>query len=129
MAIEDKTADVIAAAAAGAALGAAPMLGDYVVIVLCAVAGAFVSVSRRDDVAAQPVRSLIAMLRGVLISGVFAWLASAWLAARIDLPVVYLIGPVAFGIAFIGDDWFTVKSLALDWLGNRAGSNRRHRED
>jgi len=106
--------------AAAAVLASAPVLGDYVVIVMFAIFGAFVSVSRRVDIVNAPIHGAITMTRAVLISATFSWLAAIWLAARIDLPAVYILAPVAFGIAFVGDDWFRIKDIALDWLAARA---------
>lgn len=113
---EIETAQNIAAAAV---LASAPVLGDYVVIVLFALFGAFVNVSRRNDIMDAPMAGLITMARAVLISATFSWLATMWLATRIDIPAVYILAPVAFAIAFIGDDWFRIKDVALDWLASR----------
>lgn len=120
----DRTAEFAATAAAGAVVASAPMLGDYAVIILFAVFGAFVNVSRQRVPGDAPVLAIVAMARGVLISATFSWLASMWLSGHVSMPLAWLLAPVAFLLAFVGDDWFRLKDLALEWIAARAGRDR-----
>lgn len=122
----DRTAELAASLAAGAVVAASPVIGDYVVIVLAAIGGAFVNVSRSRTNGDSHLENLYAMARGVMISAAFAWLASLWLATHADLPFSYILAPTAFLIAFIGDDWFRAKDIALDWLASRTRRDRPH---
>lgn len=115
----DRTAELAASVAAGAVVAASPVIGDYVVIVLAAIGGAFVNVSKSRTDDESPLKALITMLRGVVISATFAWLASHWMASRIDLPFTLILAPTAFLIAFVGDDWFRLRELALEWVARR----------
>ena len=124
----DPRTDPASLAAAGGVIAgvvgatADPTIGDYAVILFCAVAGAFVSVSKRES---SPIMTdVVCMMRGVFIAGVFGWLASHYVAAQIDMPSKLVLGPVSFLIAFVGDDWFRVRSIVIDWLAARA--NRGH---
>lgn len=120
----DPRADPAAIVASGSMIAGAvgaiadPTVGDYAVVLFCALAGAFVSVSKRESMAMRS--DVIAMLRGIAIAAVFGWMATHYVATHITMPVRIVLGPVSFLIAFIGDDWFRVRSILIDWLTARA---------
>ena len=120
----DPRADPAAIVASGSMIAGAvgaiadPTVGDYAVVLFCALAGAFVSVSKRESMAMRS--DVIAMLRGIAIAAVFGWMATHYVAMHTTLPVRIVLGPVSFLIAFIGDDWFRVRSILIDWLTARA---------
>lgn len=120
----DRTAEVAASIAAGTVVVTAPVLGDYAVIVLFAIFGAFVNVSRQLVPGDSPKLAIFAMARGVLISATFTWLASLWFSGRMSMPLALLLAPVAFAIAFIGDDWFRLKDLAIERIAALARRDR-----
>jgi len=122
--VPDPRADPAAIVASGSMIAGAvgaiadPTIGDYAVVLFCALAGAFVSVSKRESMAMRS--DVIAMLRGIAIAAVFGWVATHYVAMHTTLPVRIVLGPVSFLIAFIGDDWFRVRSILIDWLTARA---------
>jgi hypothetical protein len=107
-----RTDSTTTVASAGIA-ATSPLLGDYGVILLAAVLGAAVALSRMQVASRRD--ALLFLFRAVAISSMLAGVASAWLSAQIGADAGGLLAPVAFVMAVIGDGWFRVR----DWLIDR----------
>jgi hypothetical protein len=102
------------AIAAGIIGASSTVAGQYALIVLAALFGAFVALSRESKLGTINGASFI--FRAVSISTFTAMLASTYLATKVDVPINTLLLPVAFLIAFVGDGWFKIR----DWLVQKA---------
>lgn len=101
-------------AVAGATLAAssAAIFGQYSLIAVAAVLGAFVSVSRAG--LASWWGSISLFLRSVFIAVLFTTFVSKLVAEWTGYEVADLIWIVAGLIALIGDDWFRLKDAAIN---------------
>lgn len=111
--------DPAAVTTALALTAASPLLGDFSVIAVAAVAGAFVSASRLRD--SSKVKTALVIVRSVLITTFSAGIVAKFLDSgiwgiRLEHSVEALAF-VAFWMAVIGDGWFKVKDkLLARWL-------------
>ena len=109
--------------ASGALLATAPALGDYGVIVVFALFGAWVNASRREDLEHSTIQTLKAMSRGILFavggSWILAHVAAKYLGASVDvvLPLTAMV------IALVGDHWFRILPKVINWLLAQARSS------
>lgn len=97
---------------------ASPALGDYGVILLAALLGAAVSLSRLELGGRRD--ALRYLFRAVSISAVLSSGAAAWLSSVLALDASLLLAPVAFLIAVVGDGWFAVRDRLLSMIGRRS---------
>lgn len=106
------------ASAAAIVVGSTPFIGQTASIVIVALFGAFVAVSRSKSVSMVETAKQVA--RAVAFS-VFLTVSAAKLAANyLPLESADLVIPLAFLIALVGDDWFKVKGWAMGWLSRKA---------
>lgn len=92
---------------------AAPFVGNYSPILVFALLGATIALSRMRGLKAWP--AVLFLFRAVSIAAVFAGVAAEWLSHRLHIDAAYLLAPVALAIAVVGDGWFRAK----DWLLER----------
>lgn len=97
-------------AASAAALG--PLLGEYVVIIVCALGGSLVAVTATPPT--SKLQGLGIILRGGIVAAVMTGLMVRAVGATIGLQAGDLLGPVALVIG-----WRT--EWALGWLQNKLG--------
>ena len=97
--------------AAAAALG--PILGPYVVVIVCALGGSFVAVTAAPA-SASLWPGLLAMLRGVIVASIATGMLAQLAASTTGMVLGDLLAPVAFAIGW-RTDW------ALSWLQSRLG--------
>lgn len=88
--------------------------GQYALIILAALFGALVSLSRESS--ETKLRSGWFIFRSVSIATFTAVPAAGLLSAKLGTPAHDLFACVAFLIAFVGDGWFKIR----DWLLLRA---------
>lgn len=99
-----------------------PFAGPYSAIVFAALAGALWPLSSTEGLTRTAGAWL--MLRCVLTATVLTSGASAFLAARYDIPPTELLSPVAFVLSAMGNGWKPVigaVSGVLSKLADRAG--------
>lgn len=105
---------VQATTAAAAVTAASPFSNVYVVIALSATGGALWTMSRMDGLKPWPAAKLF--FRSVVIAVVFTTLVAYYLASWLGQPVNWFVGPVAFSIAWVGDQWLELRDKALQGL-------------
>lgn len=93
----------------------AQVIGAYGVILFAASVGAAWSLSRKDD-APNPAWFMLringaAMLMTWLVAKAAQWYWS------IEVEITWLLGPIAFIIGVIGDDWIQIGKWVIDLLG------------
>lgn len=107
------------AIAAGIVGTSSVIAGQYALIVLAALFGALVALSREGQTSAQSGAAFI--FRAVSISAFTTMFATGWLYTRYPelsaLPAHSVIMAAAFLIAMVGDGWFRIK----DWLLQKIG--------
>lgn len=118
--MEPKTS-AAAAATALPVVAAYPVLGEYMVIVLGALFGAFVALSRLPPVEGRG-RWFAArfVLSGIAFASVLTGGLASWLSARTGVEFYRLLAPVAFFIAWLGDDWSRMKEMVFDRFGKKS---------
>lgn len=97
--------------AAAAALG--PILGPYVVVIVCALGGSFVAITAAPA-SATLWPGVLAMLRGVIVASIATGMLAQLAASTTGMVLGDLLAPVAFAIGW-RTDW------ALNWLQTRLG--------
>ncbi len=110
-------ADPTTIAAAGTITSLSPILGEYAIILLGAVAGALCALSSMD---LHGRKGFLYFFRAVTMSAMTASFAAAYLSDLIGHPVQQLLMPAAFIIALVGDNWLGLK----DWLLSRITKER-----
>lgn len=104
--------------AAAVVIGSTPFIGQTASIVIVALFGAFVAVSRAKNESMLETAKQVA--RAVAFS-VFLTVSAAKLASNyLPLESSDLVIPLAFLIALVGDDWFKVKGWALSWISRKS---------
>lgn len=96
--------------AAGAVTSLSPFFGNYSMIILAALFGGFVALSKEERTTREA--SAMFLFRAVTISTVMTALAASYVADKTGQPISSLMIPVAFSLAMVGDGWFKVR----DWL-------------
>lgn len=98
---------------------ASPILGKYALIMLAAVFGALVALSRTPQ--SSRWEGIKQIFRSVCFATALASLAATILARYLDVPAYELLSPAAFLIAVIGDQWFMIKDklIALATRGSK----------
>lgn len=99
-------------AAAVPIVASTPFLGEFGIIVLAALFGAMVSLSRRQIERRKGYATLF-MFRAVCLASFTTGAAASWLSARTGIEFYRLLWAVAFLIAYVGDDWAKVKDWAI----------------
>lgn len=114
-------ADETTAIASAVIATSAPLTGQYAGIVIAALFGALVALSRVQ----QPTRmnSALFIFRSVVIASFMTGIASRIVAHYAGVQAAELTIPLAFLIAFVGDGWFRIKDAAI-----RAASSRVSKE-
>lgn len=117
MAVKHDSAAVVSAASVAAA---SPVFGEFAIIVLAALFGSLVALSR-DKRGGERRRYHAAnfIFRGVCIASFTSGAAASWLSGVSGVELYRLLAPAAFLIAVVGDDWFTVKDWVLERLAKR----------
>lgn len=97
---------------------ASPIAGDYAIIVIAAVLGASVALSRVDTTKnRRKWDGALYIFRSVAISVAFTGLAAGLLSKWLNHDIAQLLFPVAFFIARLGDDGL---SMLIRLLAKRA---------
>ncbi len=110
----DNSAAAMALKAAVAAIG--PFCGEYALIVIAALGGSLVALSRAElDQSRRRSQSVTFIFRSVMIASFSTGAAASWISAVTGTGVEWyrLVAFVAFFIALVGDDWFRVKDLLI----------------
>lgn len=112
-------ADETTAIASAVIAASAPFTGQYAGIVIAALFGALVALSRVK----QPTRanSALFIFRAVVIASFTTGIVSRVVAHYAGVEAIELTIPLAFLIAFIGDDWFRLKDSAVVAARKRLG--------
>lgn len=112
--------DPAAIAAAVPVAAATPIYGEYALIVLGALAGSLIALSRitpSPDVARSRWASALFVFRGVTLASVVSGALASWVSARTGVEFYRLLMPVACLIAAVGDDWGKIKDYAIEkWV-------------
>lgn len=93
---------------------AAPFFGELSIIVLAALFGAMVALSRRAEERRKGYAASF-IFRSVCLASFTTGAAASWLSTKTGIEFYRLLWAVAFLIAFIGDDWSKIK----EWLIER----------
>jgi hypothetical protein len=99
-----------AALSAAGIVSASPLFGEYAIIVLAALFGALVALSKEWKT--PRISAALFVFRAVSISTALSSVAAAYVAEKLGKPANELLIPVAFSLAMIGDGWFKVR----DWM-------------
>jgi len=112
--------DPAAIAAAIPLAAATPIYGEYAIIVLAALFGSLVALSKMQPDAARS-RWFIALFifRGVAVASVAAGVIASWLSAATGVEFYRWLGLAAFLIAYAVEDLPKVKDMALQRWGNK----------
>ena len=102
------------AAAAGVVAITLPFAGQTTSIIIVALFGAAVAMSRGKQ--GSLLDSAKMMFRAVAFSVFFTMLAVKVASTYLPVESGDLVIPIAFLIAFVGDDWFRLKEWALRWV-------------
>jgi len=106
----DRTDETTAIASAVIA-ASAPFAGQYAGIVIAALFGSLVALSRaRRESRAT---SALFIFRCVTIATFMTGIVSRFISSYVGIEAAELTAPLAFLIAIIGDDWFKLKDAAL----------------
>ena len=97
--------------AAGLTAASSSVFGDYATIVVAAVFGGLVALSRIENPGWW--RGVLFLFRAVTIAAGTTAIAARSLSSWTGYDVSELLVPVAGVIAFVGDDWFRVKDAAI----------------
>lgn len=99
---------------------ASPILGKYALIMLAAIFGALVALSRTPQ--SSRWEGIKQIFRSVCFATALTSLGATVLARYLNVPAYELLSPVAFIIAVIGDQWFSIKDklVALATRGKDA---------
>lgn len=113
------TPEAVAAVTVAASL---PFIGPTASIVVVAVFGAMVALSRqpKGSVAASVKFVFRAVAFSLLFTAIAAKVLHHFLSELVPFEVAELVLPVAFLIALIGDDWFKVQAWGLGWLSRKS---------
>ena len=103
---QDQTSGIVAASIAAAH----PVFGDYGPIVVGAVFGSLMALSRMKSTTRPEAAWFI--LLNVGLASIFTGVVAKWVATLTTLPAGELLAPVACLIAWIGNDWHRIK----DWF-------------
>lgn len=98
----------------GAIVASAPLAGDYAVIVFASLAGALWPLSAAAGITRVAGAMLVARL--VMTSSALTGFVARMIEQQYDIPMSYVISPVAFAIAMFGDNWRTVAGVAASLL-------------
>ena len=93
---------------------ASPLLAQYALILVAAVFGALVALSRADS--PKGGQAIAFMFRAVCFSVFATGAIASWLAPHVGLEVYQLISVVSFAIAVIGDGFFVAKDRFIAYL-------------
>ena len=93
-----------------------PALPDYIVIVLFALFGGLVRISRVNDFTDDKRQAWFMLGRAVAFGFTFSWAATQFLLAKYNAPQVQLLSMVSFAIAFVGDDWFHIHKIIFNFV-------------
>jgi len=107
----------------GVALYASPLPEHYVIIVLLAMLGGLVRVSRTKEFKeGQKSDAWWMLFRSVSFAFAMSWIVSNYISERYGFVLRDTIWAAAFIIAFVGDDWFKIHrvviSMTTDFLRN-----------
>jgi hypothetical protein len=93
---------------------ASPLLAQYALILVAAIFGALVALSRADSPKGS--QAIGFMFRAVCFSVFLTGACASWLAPHVGLEVYQLISVVSFGIAVVGDGFFAAKERFIAFL-------------
>ena len=111
--------DETTAIAAAAIAASAPVAGEYAGIVIAALFGSLVALSRAKQ--SSRANSALFIFRSVVIASFMTGIAAKIVGGYAGIQAVELTIPLAFIIAFIGDDWFRLKDSAVGAARKRLG--------
>lgn len=101
----------------GAIVASAPLAGDYAAIVFASLAGALWPLSAAPGITRVAGAMLVARL--VMTSSALTGFVARMIEQQYNIPMSYVISPVAFAIAMFGDNWRTVAGVAASSLVTR----------
>lgn len=103
--------DPTTALAAGTVTSLSPLLGDYAIIMLGAVAGALCALSNLE---LRGWKWFWYFFRAVVTSTMTASFAAIYIGNLINHPVQVLLMPVSFIIAYMADQWPKLKDYLVE---------------
>lgn len=112
-------ADETTAVATAVIAASAPFTGEYAGVVIAALFGALVALSRAKQ--ASRAHSALFIFRSVAIASFITAIPAKVAASYVGVQAAELMIPVAFIIAVIGDDWFRLKDSAIGAANKRLG--------
>lgn len=110
-------------AAAAVIAASTPLAGEYAIIVLAALLGALVSLSKMEphpEAMRRRWDGAKFLFRSTAVSCAFTWLAASIAAKMTGQDMYQLLFPVAFAIGWVGDGWIGVRDKLVNKLAKRA---------
>ncbi len=102
----------------GAVVASAPLAGDYAVIVFASLAGALWPLSAAPGI--TRVAGAMLVTRLVMTSSALTWFVARMIEQHYSIPMSYVISPVSFAIAMLGDNWRKVAGVVVSSVIARA---------
>lgn len=106
-----------AVATAVPVVAAYPIYGEFAIIVLGALFGALVALSKLPPAADRGRWSAVKFLfQSITFASFLAGIVAAWLSPRIGIDSYSLLAPVAFMIALNSEIWPKIRDAALEMM-------------